>query len=63
MLKKIFVGNLPFTSTEADLRSLFEQHGNVQSVKLITNRDTGQSRGFGFIEMEGAEADNAMEAL
>lgn len=59
----IFVGNLPFTVTETDLRQLFEQHGPVQSIKLITDRESGRSRGFGFIEMDNSEADAAIKAL
>ena len=59
MLKKIYVGNLPFSATEEELRELFEQHGQVQSVSIITDRETGRSRGFGFVEMEAASADDA----
>ena len=59
---KLYVGNLPFSATEAEIRQLFEKHGNVESVSLITDRDTGRPRGFGFVEMStGAEA--AMSAL
>jgi RNA recognition motif-containing protein len=62
--KKIYVGNLPFSATEADLRGLFEQHGTVESVNVIVDRDTGRSRGFAFVEMDDpASAQNAMEAL
>jgi len=49
---KIYVGNLPFSATEDDLRSLFSPHGEVTSVSLITDRDSGRPRGFGFVEME-----------
>lgn len=60
----MFVGNLSYSSTEASLRSLFEQFGEVSSAKIITDRDTGRSRGFGFVEMpNGDEARAAMEAL
>ena len=59
----IFVGNLPFGATETDLRSLFESHGAVTSARVITDRETGRSRGFGFVEMEDSEATNAIEAL
>lgn len=59
----IFVGNLPFSVTENDLRTLFEQHGPVQTVKLIADRESGRSRGFGFVEMENSEADAAIKAL
>ena len=63
-MKNIFVGNLSFGSTEADVRSLFEQYGNIERVNLITDRDTGQSRGFGFVEMSGNdEAQRAIAAL
>lgn len=60
-MKKIYIGNLSFDSTEADIRTLFEQHGAVQSVSLITDRETGRSRGFGFVEMDNAE--EAIKAL
>ncbi len=59
----IFVGNLPFSATEADLRGLFEAHGTVTSARVITDRETGRSRGFGFVEMEDADATTAIEAL
>lgn len=64
MSKKLYVGNLPFSSTEADLRDVFGQHGAVESVNVIMDRDTGRPRGFAFIEMEEASAaDNAIRAL
>ena len=50
-MTKIYVGNLAFSTTEQELRDLFSQHGTVQSVSLITDRETGQPRGFGFVEM------------
>ncbi len=59
----IFVGNLPFSATEADLRGLFEAHGTVTSARVITDRETGRRRGFGFVEMEDADATTAIEAL
>ena len=62
-MKKIYVGNLSFDTTEDDLRQLFTEHGAVESIKLITDRQTGQSRGFGFVEMELAAADTAISAL
>ena len=62
-MKSIYVGNLPYSATEDELRELFEQHGSVSSVKLINDRDTGRPRGFAFVEMEGAEADAAIQAL
>jgi len=51
-VKTIYVGNLPFTATEAQVRDLFAQYGTVQAVRLITDRNTGRLRGFGFVEME-----------
>jgi len=59
----IYVGNLPFSATESDVRSLFEQHGAVQSVKLINDRETGRPRGFGFVEMAPAEAQAAIHSM
>jgi RNA recognition motif-containing protein len=59
----IYVGNLPFSANEADLRVLFERHGTVDSVKLINDRETGRPRGFGFVEMPSAEAQAAIAAL
>jgi RNA recognition motif-containing protein len=63
MTKKLYVGNLPFQTTEEDLSDLFSQAGNVESVRIITDRDTGRSRGFGFVEMGDDEADKAVEEL
>jgi RNA recognition motif-containing protein len=57
------VGNLPFSADEAAVRTLFAQHGTVDSVALITDRDTGQPRGFGFVEMSSADAQRAMQSL
>ena len=63
-MKNIFVGNLDFAATESSLRSLFEPYGNVDRVNLVTDRDTGRSRGFAFVEMsDAAEADRAIAAL
>jgi RNA recognition motif-containing protein len=62
-MKKIYVGNLPFSATEDELRQLFTEHGTVESVNMITDRDTGRPRGFGFIEMAPADADTAIQAL
>ncbi len=64
MSKKLYVGNLPFSSTEDDLRGVFERHGSVDSVKVITDRETGRPRGFAFVEMsEASAADDAIRAL
>lgn len=63
MFKSIYVGNLPFTVSEDEVRQLFEQHGSVSSVKLINDRDTGKPRGFGFVEMDGPAAETAIGAL
>jgi len=63
-MKNLYVGNLPHSTTEAELRSVFEAHGTVEKVTLMTDRDTGRSRGFGFVEMTNAsEADKAITAL
>lgn len=59
----IFVGNLPFSATEDQLREMFERFGEVQSIKLITDRETGRPRGFGFVEMENTGADAAIKEL
>ncbi len=64
MPKRIYVGNLPFSASEDQVRDLFGEHGAVNNVSLITDRETGRPRGFGFVEMEdGEEADNAISAL
>jgi RNA recognition motif-containing protein len=63
MSKRIYVGNLPFSATEDEIRSLFSEHGNVLSVSLVTDRDTGSPRGFGFVEMDDNDADAAIRAL
>ncbi len=60
---KMYVGNLPFSTDEQELRGVFEEHGTVDSVAIITDRDTGRSRGFGFVEMPDDQAKAAMEAL
>ncbi|MFN2138213.1 MAG: RNA recognition motif domain-containing protein [Candidatus Promineifilaceae bacterium] len=63
MSKKIYVGNLSFDATEDEVRDLFAQYGTVQSVSMITDRDSGRFRGFGFVEMEDSAANAAIEAL
>jgi RNA recognition motif-containing protein len=60
---KIYVGNLPFSATEESLRALFAAHGTVEKINLITDRDTGKPRGFGFVEMSNSDASRAMQAL
>ena len=63
-MKNIFVGNLDFNTTEDELRQLFEPHGQVDRVSILTDRDTGRSRGFGFVEMASAEdGEKAIAAL
>src|ERR1700721_3399178 len=57
----IYVGNLPFTATEDEVRSLFERYGKVDSVKLINDRETGRPRGFAFVDMAAGEAQNAIQ--
>lgn len=64
MSKKLYVGNIPFSTTEDELRALFERHGRVGSVNVITDRETGRPRGFAFVEMdEASAADAAVQAL
>ena len=63
-MKNIFVGNLDFSATESSVRALFEPYGKVDRVNVVTDRDTGRSRGFAFVEMpNSAEADRAIAAL
>jgi len=64
MSKNIYVGNLDFSVTDPDLEQLFQQHGEVSSAKVIIDRNTGRSRGFGFVEMPNdSEAEAAINAL
>ena len=63
MSKKIYVGNLPFSATEEELTALFEEIGAVESVSIITDRDTGRSKGFGFVSMNDQDAEKAISAL
>lgn len=64
MGSKLYVGNLPFSITEQSLKDLFAGHGSVASARIITDRDTGRSKGFGFIEMSSDdEAQSAIESL
>ena len=62
-MTKIYVGNLPFTATEDEVRNLFSQHGNVESVALPTDRETGRPRGFGFVQMSSGDAAKAISAV
>ena len=62
-MTKLYVGNLPFTATDESVRALFAAHGTVEKVSLITDRDSGRPRGFGFVEMSNADAARAMQAL
>ena len=63
MAKKIFVGNLSFQTTDNDLNDLFAQFGAVESASVITDRDTGRSKGFGFVAMDEDAADKAISQL
>lgn len=64
MAKKLYVGNLPHSTTENELQGLFASYGNVQSAQVIVDRDTGRSKGFGFVEMSAdSEAQAAIDAL
>src|SRR4051812_35657918 len=62
--KKLYVGNLPYGMTSTDLENLFESHGRVESAQVIADRETGRSKGFGFVEMrDNQEAEEAIQAL
>ena len=62
MSKRLYVGNLPFSANDEELRTLFSEHGTVESVSVITDRETGRPRGFAFVEMSSG-ADDAIQAL
>jgi len=62
-MAKIYVGNLPFTATEDQVRELFAAHGTVESISLPNDRETGRPRGFGFVEMSQADASRAIQAV
>lgn len=62
-MKKLYVGNLPFSATESEVMELFSRHGTVHSVALINDRETGRPRGFGFVEIDDDAAAAAIEAL
>jgi RNA recognition motif-containing protein len=63
LTKSIYVGNLPFTASDSEVRDAFAAHGNVINVSLPTDRETGRPRGFGFVEMDDADAEKAISAL
>jgi RNA recognition motif-containing protein len=62
-MAKIYVGNLPFTATDVEIRTLFSAHGTVESVVLPVDRETGRPRGFGFVEMSTSDASRAIQNL
>jgi RNA recognition motif-containing protein len=62
-MTKLYVGNLPFSATEESVRALFTPHGTVEKLALVTDRDSGRPRGFGFVEMSNADASRALQAL
>jgi cold-inducible RNA-binding protein len=63
-MKRLYVGKLPYSLTEDEVRSMFQDYGSVQSVRLVTDRETGRPRGFGFVEMDNSdEADAAIRGL
>lgn len=62
-MKKLYVGNLPFSATDAEVNDLFSKHGTVHSVALVSDRDTGRPRGFGFVEMDDDAAQAAIQNL
>jgi RNA recognition motif-containing protein len=62
-MAKIYVGNLPFSATEDQVRALFEAHGKVESISLPSDRETGRPRGFGFVEMSSGDAARAIQAV
>ncbi len=63
MVKTLYVGNLPYNTSEDDLKEVFGPYGEVSSAKIITDRETGRSRGFGFVEIESDAAQKAIDAL
>ncbi|MCL5967075.1 MAG: RNA-binding protein [Firmicutes bacterium] len=63
MARTLYVGNLPWSTTEDDLMQAFSQHAQVVSARIITDRETGRSRGFGFVEVSDEDAEKAVEAL
>ncbi len=63
MTKRLYIGNLPFSATEDEIRELFETHGSIESINVITDQVTGRPRGFAFLEMDDGAAQKAIEAL
>ena len=63
MAKTLYVGNLPWSATDTTLADAFRPHGSVISSRIITDKETGRSRGFGFVEVEDADADKMIEAM
>jgi RNA recognition motif-containing protein len=63
MSKRIYVGNLPFSATEGEIRALFADYGDIESVHIVNDRETGRPRGFAFVEMPDAAASAAVEGL
>jgi RNA recognition motif-containing protein len=63
MNKSLYVGNLPYDASEDDIRSAFSAHGQVHSVKVVTDRETGRPRGFAFVEMSEGDAESAVKAM
>ncbi len=62
-MKSLYVGNLPFSASEDEVRDLFSPYGTVESIRLVTDRETGRPRGFGFVEMADDEAARAIQEL
>ncbi len=60
---RLYIGNLPYSMNDASLRELFEEHGNVIDASVVIDRETGRSRGFGFVEMDDADAQTAIETM
>lgn len=63
MTKTLYVGNLPWSTTDSSLSNTFQAHGNVISSRVITDKETGRSRGFGFVEVDDADAEKIVEAM
>lgn len=63
MTKTLYVGNLPWSTTDSSLSDTFQAHGNVISSRIITDKETGRSRGFGFVEVDDADAEKIVDAM